>query len=103
MSEILSIKEMLKKIGHDPDFIIELEYKKCLHYVEILINRTEKSLIDIQESDGMNILSDRQKSVQKTLNHLVFAHNKMAQMEGIIYALTQENNLLKSRIKTITK
>jgi len=97
--EMISIKEMMQKIGLEPDFLIELEYKKSQKYLMELILRTEKTLIDIQETDGVEQLSNRQKNVQKTLNQLVFSHNKLVEMEGIIHALKKENEMLNERLK----
>jgi len=99
MSEILSIKEMMDNIGFDPDSFVQLEYKRCQSHLKALIHRTEKTLIGIQKTDGMETLSDKQKSVQRTLNQLLFIHNKMVEMEGIIYALKEENELLTERLK----
>lgn len=99
LTEMLSIKEMMVNIGLDPDLIIHLEYKKSQLYLKQIINRTEKTLIGIQESEGMEQMSERQKSVQKTLNELIFAHNKIVEMEGIIYALKEQNELLNERLK----
>jgi hypothetical protein len=98
-TEMLSIKEMMVNIGLDPEFILHLEYKKSAYYLSQLIHRTEKTLIDIQKQEGMEVLSERQKSVQKTLNQLIFAHNKIVEMEGIIYKLKNENELLNERLK----
>ena len=96
---ITRVTEMMKKIGLDPDFIIELEYKRSQEYLKILIHRTEQTLITLQEEDNMEVLSDRAKSVNNTLNQLIFAHNKMVEMQGIIYTLKQENDLLNERLK----
>jgi SET domain-containing protein len=96
--EILSIKEMMDNIGFDPELFVKLEYKKCQHHLKQLIKRTETTLISIEKSDGMEVLSERQKSVQLTLNQLILVHNKMVEMEGIIYALKEQNELLTERL-----
>ena len=97
--EFLSIKDELKKIGMDPDNIIFLQYKKVGFHLEKLIVRTEKSLIDLQEKDGLDVISDRQNSVQNTLNQLIFAHNKVHEMQSLIYTLKAENEMLTNRLK----
>jgi hypothetical protein len=96
--EILTIKEMMVKIGLDPDHIVRIEYRKSQIYLKEIIKKTESTLINIQEVDGMEVISERQKSVQLTLNRLLFAFNKMVEMEGIIYALREQNELLTERL-----
>lgn len=97
-SEFLSIKEALEKIGMNADHVLQLEYRKTELYLTKLITRTEKTLIKIQRTDGLEVISDRQKSIQNTLNQLIFAHNKVCEMESIIYKLLAENEMLKTRI-----
>jgi hypothetical protein len=97
-NEMLSIKEMMERIGLDPNFIIELEYKKSQVFLMKLIVKTETTLKNIQEVDGMEAMSERQKSVQNSLNGLIFSHNKLVEMEGIIHALRKENEMLNERL-----
>jgi hypothetical protein len=97
-NEMLSIKEMMERIGLDPNFIIELEYKKSQVFLMKLIVKTETTLKNIQEVDGMDVMSERQKSVQNSLNGLIFSHNKLVEMEGIIHALRKENEMLNERL-----
>jgi valyl-tRNA synthetase len=97
-NEMLSIKEMMERIGLDPNFIIELGYKKSQVFLMKLIVKTETTLKNIQEVDGMEVMSERQKSVQNSLNGLVFSHNKLVEMEGIIHALRKENEMLNERL-----
>lgn len=97
-----SIKEMMIRIGLDPEHIKHIEYRKCQYYLTKIIERTEASLIKLQEQDGMNVVSARQKDVENTLNQLIFCHNKMYEMEGIIHALRGENELLNNRINAKT-
>jgi hypothetical protein len=97
-NEMLSIKEMMERIGLDPNFIIELEYKKSQVFLMKLIVKTETTLKNIQEVDGMEVMSERQKSVQNSLNGLIFSHNKLVEMEGIIHALRKENEMLNERL-----
>lgn len=94
-----SIKDLMIKAGLDPDRIVHLQYKKAEHHLGRLVLRTEKTLIKIQEVDGMDVVSPRQKDVEQTLNTLLFTHQKMVQMQGIIYSLNLENELLKERLK----
>ena len=90
-----SIKEMMVRIGLDPDHIKSVEYRKCQLYLSRLIHRTEATLKKLQESD---MQTEKIKSTEQTLNNLIFCHNKMYEMEGIIHALRGENELLKQRI-----
>ena len=99
--QYLSIKDALVKVGMNPDHILHLEYKKSAFYLTKLIVRTERALIELQEQDGLDIISERQKSVQETLNQLIFAHNKINEMESIIYSLRAENDMLIERLKAI--
>ncbi len=92
-----SIKEMMERIGLDPDHIKNVEYRKCQLYLQQLIDRTEATLTKMQQDDPM---TDRTKQVEKTLNNLIFCHNKMFEMEGIIHALRGENELLRKRLKS---
>lgn len=96
--KLISIKNEMKKIGLDPQHILNIEYFKAQIYMSELIVRTEKSLIKLQE-DPLMIGSAREKSIENTLTKLIFSHNKLAQMEGIIYGLMAENKLLNERIK----
>ena len=89
---------MMERIGLDPNFIIELEYKKSQVFLMKLIVKTETTLKNIQEVDGMDVMSERQKSVQNSLNGLIFSHNKLVEMEGIIHALRKENEMLNERL-----
>lgn len=98
-TELFSIKEEFKKMGLNPDFALELEYKRVQLYLSILIQKTEKTLISIQEKEGLDEVSDRQKSVEKTLRQLIFSHNKCVQMEAMIFALKKENEMLHERLK----
>lgn len=94
-----SIKEMMVKLGLDPNHILAIEYKKSQIYLQQIIVKTEKSLIDIQKVDGLDVVSERQKSIEKILGRLIFAHNKLVQMEALIYSLTKENEMLNERLK----
>jgi len=96
---MLSIVEMMRKIGLDPEHIKSVEYRKAQVYLMRIILRTEKVLLKIQEDEGLEQLSDRQKSVTNTLKELCFAHGKMSEMEAIIFQLRQENELLNERLK----
>jgi hypothetical protein len=91
-----SIKEMMVRIGLDPDHIKNVEYRKCQLYLSRLIQRTEATLIKLQETD---MQTEKIKSTERTLGNLIFCHNKMYEMEGIIHALRGENELLKQRIE----
>jgi adenylate kinase family enzyme len=94
-----NIKDLFEKYGLDPNHVLGLEYKKAQFYIDELVLRTEKTLIDIQEKEGMEFYSERQKSVETTLRKLLFANSKMKQMELLIYRLELENELLLKRLK----
>jgi len=94
-----SIKEMMVRIGLDPDHIKNVEYRKCQLYLARLIERTETTLKKLQEDD---LQTEKIKSTERTLNNLIFCHNKMYEMEGIIHALRGENELLKQRVNNGT-
>lgn len=100
---MIGINDLIKKIGIEPEFIIKLEYRKALSYLMALILKAEKSLIQVQEVDGLEIISPRQKSIQHSLKVLTFSYNKIAEMEGVIFMLRKENDLLKERIKNYDK
>ena len=97
--EIVTIKGLLKKIGLDQNHLISIEYMKAQFHLMQIILRTEKVLIKIQEDEGLEVVSERQKSVNQTLTQLCFVHGKMSEMEGLIFQLRQENELLTQRIK----
>ena len=99
LEEIYSIKEMMERIGLDPNHIIRLEYRKCQHYLKEFILKSEPNLIKLQELDGMDIVSDNQRKTEKTLSKLIFIHNKMIELERICYAQKEEIELLNERIK----
>jgi hypothetical protein len=94
-----NIKDLFKKYGLDKNHVLGLEYKKTQFFLDELILRTEKTLIDIQEKEGFDYYSERQKSVETTLQRLLFVNSKVRQMELLIYRLELENELLSKRIK----
>lgn len=97
--EMENIKELFTKIGLSENNVLGLEYKKAEHYLGEIILRTEKTLLDLQKKEGLEYYSERQKSVQTTLNRLLFIHGKITQMEALIYRLELENELLSKRLK----
>ena len=49
-----NIKDLFKKYGLDQNHVLGLEYKKTQFFLDELILRTEKTLIDIQEKEGLD-------------------------------------------------
>lgn len=94
-----NIKDLFVKYGLDPNYVLGLEYKKAEFFLSELVLRTEKTLIDLQNKEGLEYYSERQKSVETTLNKLTFIHKKVTEMELVIYRLEMENELLTKRLK----
>lgn len=94
-----NIKDLFIKYGLDQNHVLGLEYKKAEYFLGEIILRTEKTLIDLQKKEGLEYYSERQKSVETTLKQLTFIHNKITEMELLIYRLELENELLSKRLK----
>lgn len=93
--EMLSIKEMIARIGIDQDHLMRIEYRKCGLFLKKFIIKTESKLIKLQEFETDT------ESIKKTLNvlnQLTLCHNKFHEMEAKIYELKEENALLNERL-----
>lgn len=94
--EMISIKEMMQKIGIEPDHLMRIEYRKCGLFLKQFVLKTEKKLIKLQEAETD---TEAIKSTLNVLNQLILCHNKFHEMESKIYELKEENSLLNERLK----
>lgn len=94
--EMISIKEMMQKIGIEPDHLMRIEYRKCGLFLKQFVLKTEKKLMKLQETEND---TESIKSTLNVLNQLILCHNKFHEMEAKIYELKEENSLLNERLK----
>jgi hypothetical protein len=92
---MVSIKELISNVQVT---VLEIEYRKSIHYLTPLIVRTEKALIKAQEEENPNM--DRVNEIERAYRALVFIYGHLSKQDSRIKELENEVKLLNERLPT---
>ena len=77
------VKAMLQGKGFDPAHVLKIEYLKAEKNLNSIIGRTERSLISEQAKGN----DERSKSIETTLNELLYIWGHLVQQNARIMEL----------------
>lgn len=92
-----NLLEYTTKKGLDSKWILEIEYRKTIHWLKEIFFRTEKTLMDLQAEELPN--QKRIESVEKTYNRITFIYGAFNKMDARVKELEVENEMLKQKFE----